>query len=78
MTLSGLAFLFLWDKFESCEINLGCNFIIKKKNVALETPPVESRCSRPPDLTLPTSTSFYLYVHCHVQAISVWLLWFYL
>lgn len=31
MLESGLAFLFLWNQLESCEINLGCDFIIRRK-----------------------------------------------
>lgn len=38
--------LFLWTKFEGCEIDLGCYFMIRKKNVVPETPLAENQCFR--------------------------------
>lgn len=39
-----LVFLQLWNKFDCCGIHLGTDFMIRKKNVGLETPTDENHC----------------------------------
>lgn len=44
--VSGQVFLFFWNKFKYCGINLACNFMIREKMWVLKTQPVENHCYR--------------------------------